>query len=48
MSLGAPLLLVDSRNIGGAQEYARANGIDKAAVLGGDALITDMMVDQII
>ena len=48
LSIKAPLILTDNSGYGDAVAYAKSAGIKKAAVLGGPALISDGVVNNII
>lgn len=48
ISINSPMLLVDSRNYQEAKSYANKVGINKAVVIGGESLIDDIAVLNII
>lgn len=48
LSIKAPLILTDNSGYGDAVAYAKSAGIKKAVVLGGPALISDGVVNNII
>ena len=48
MSIDAPLLLVDNTGYKDAKAYAQEAGISKAIVLGGESLISDVIINGIL
>lgn len=48
LSFEGPVLLLNSSNTKQAADYVRKAGVDRAAVLGGPALISDNMINSII
>lgn len=47
MALGAPVILIDNRNIKPAEDYVNDSGIYQNIVMGGHALISDAAIEEI-